>query len=90
MHAMKNNPRGNRHTLLNRLALARLRTDRLFELVSWSTESFGSPPRQQHSESMALIVSFNRKLSRTRFRRSQCLPTRGHHASSSQGLAGLR
>jgi len=37
MHAMKNNPRGNRHTLLNRLVLARLRTNRLFELVGPDT-----------------------------------------------------
>jgi len=48
-------------------------------VVSWSTESFGSASGPQHSDSMAHIVSFNRKLSRTRFRKSRCSP--GHHGS---------
>jgi len=47
--------------------------------VSWSNECLRPPIESQLSESIVVSVSFNRKVSRTRFRRPRCLPIRSRH-----------
>ena len=47
--------------------------------MCWSSESFGSPIEPSNSDSLAFIVSFNRRLTRTCFRRRPCSPNRSHH-----------
>ena len=47
--------------------------------MCWSSESFGSAIEPSKSDSMAFIVSFNRRLTRTCFRGRPCSPNRSHH-----------